>query len=135
MRRDFIINKQMLWKEFQDKMLESFGRNFLYVDDLHFNVKKEIRIGERVEFDDYQILKYLTSLHIMEGDLCIITDWCYKEKEGPFIVNANELEQFVNTYKMVYGEAFYSTDIVIINFKKKLLWVFFHEGICWLSEG
>ena len=36
---------------------------------------------------------------------------------------------------MVYGEAFYSTDIVIINFEKKLLWVFFHEGIYWLSEG
>ena len=42
----------MLWKEFQDKMLESFGRNFFCVDDLHFNVKKEIRVGECVEFDD-----------------------------------------------------------------------------------
>ena len=123
----------MLWKEFQDKMLESFGRNFFCVDDLHFNVKKEIRVGECVEFDDCQILQYLRSLHAMEGNLCIITDWCYKKNEGPFIVDANELGQFVNTYKMMYGEAFYSTDIVIINFEKKLLWVFFHEGLYWLS--
>lgn len=29
---------------------------------------------------------------------------------------------------------FFSTDIVIVNFKEKLVWVVFHEGKCWLTK-
>jgi len=65
-----------------------------------------------------------------------ITDLCYEKKYGgAFFVEANSMAEFVQTYKNKFGEAFYSTDIIIISFEIKLIWVFHHEGVCWLSKG
>lgn len=36
--------------------------------------------------------------------------------------------------QVTYGEAFYATDIIIVSFSEKMIWVLFHEGICWLSK-
>ncbi len=125
----------MSWGEFEKKMVETFGRSFRLVDQLYFNVEKEIRIGERVSFGDLEVLGYLQSLHHMKGELCVITDHCYERDHGPFVVGAEEITGFVDTYPEVFHDAFYSTDIIIVNFEEKLLWVFFHEGMCWLSRG
>ncbi len=129
------MNQIMSWNEFEEKMAAAFGRSFRKVDELYFNVEKEIRIGERVRFGDREVLEYLRALHHMEGELCVITDHCYVCRHGPFVVEAKEITYFVDTYPAVFGEAFYSTDIIVVNFEEKLLWVFFHEGMCWLSRG
>ena len=44
------------------------------------------------------------------------------------------IESFVDTFYETYGEDFYSTDIIIINFAEKRIWVLFYKGRCWLSE-
>ncbi|ANU47560.1 hypothetical protein ADH76_19900 [Enterocloster clostridioformis] len=116
-------------------MKQVFGKTFKYVDELYLNVIKEIKFGEGNELNDNEALKYLQELHTMSGKLHVITDICYEKKCGPFVVDANMIDKFIDTFYSTYGQAFYSTDIVIINFEQKLIWVLFHEGVCWLSEG
>ena len=65
----------------------------------------------------------------------MITDYCYEKKCGPFVVDANHINEFVENFSTAFGEAFYSTDVIVISFTEKLIWVLFHEGICWLSKG
>jgi len=116
-------------------MKQVFGRNFKYVDELYCNVTAKMNTGGERELDDCEALKYLQNLHIMNGNLCVITDFCYETKCGPFVMDASEINSFVDTFLDTYGETFYASDIVIISFEEKLIWVLFHEGICWLSEG
>lgn len=123
-----------MWNEFHNKMEQVFGKSFNQVDDLYYNIKKEVNYGESVELNDNEALKFLQNLHIMKGTLYVITDFCYYKSCGPFIVKADEIKSFVNTFYETYGEDFYSTDIIIVNFEEKRIWVLFHEGRCWLSE-
>lgn len=99
---------------------------------MYYNIDRQIQLGENIELDDVEALE---CLHIMNGELCVITDYCYEKQSGPFIVDAKQMKDFVKTFFEVYGEAFYSTEIIIINFTEKRIWVLFHEGICWLSRG
>ena len=136
LRGEIIIKNILSWDEFNNKMNNIFGKSFRVVDELYFNIEKEINIGERRILDDYQVLKYLQELHEIEGPVYVITDLCYEKKYGgAFFVEANSMAEFVQTYKNKFGEAFYSTDIIIISFEIKLIWVFHHEGVCWLSKG
>lgn len=63
--------------------------------------------------------------------------WCYIKIQFKNIIYCwDEVDyDFVKDFKLVYNQAFYTTDIIIINFEEKLIWVLFHEGICWLSKG
>ena len=115
-------------------MNQVFGKSFKNVDELYFNVTNEIAFDEETELSDLDALKYLQDLHEMTDILYVITDVCYEKKCGPFVVKADDLQVFVECFYSKYNEAFYSTDIVIISFEKRLIWVFFHEGVCWLSE-
>ena len=129
------MKETISWQDFERKMIQVFGRNCHNVDGLYFNVIKENRIGERIRFKDDEVLRYLQELYNMTGELYVVTDYCYEHNHGPFIVRANEIESFVNTFKDIFGMPFYSTDVIIVNFEKKILWVFFHEGICWVSKN
>lgn len=51
------------------------------------------------------------------------------------MLDACEIETFVKSFRKTYKQPFYSTDIIIINFEEKIIWVLFHEGICWLTRG
>ena len=123
------------WANFHDQLHQAFGKSLKCADDLYFNVIKRRDIGEIIHLEDLESLKFLQELHRMRGELCIITDYCYEKKCGPFLVEADEITDFVGGFKSRYGEAFYSTDVIIISFAEKLIWVLFHEGICWLSRG
>lgn len=116
-------------------MRKVFGKSFTYVDELYYKVTKEKKFGEGTGLNDCESLKLLQDLHNMQGELYIITDYCYEKKCGPFVINAKLIKEFVETFYLTYGETFYSTDIVIINFEEMLIWVLFHEGICWLSKA
>lgn len=116
-------------------MHDIFGKRFKYVDELYYNVNKQIQFGEETELSDVEALVYLQKLHYMSGILYVITDYCYEKKCGPFIVDANHINKFVENFSAAFGEAFYSTDVIVISFTEKLIWVLFHEGICWLSKG
>ena len=130
-----LIIKNISWIEFDNRMEAVFEKRLVNVDDLYFNVDKEFKFGEGCELSDLEALDYLQNLCNMSGQLCVITDYCYERKCGPFVVEASEINEFVGDFYSVYGEAFYSTDIIIINFPEKKIWVLFHEGICWLSRG
>ncbi len=124
------------WDEFNHQLKETFNIKMKYVDDLYFNVIKRFDVGgEFVKLNDMESLDCLQHMREMNGELCVITDYCYKKKCGPFIVDASEINNFVKDFYAEYGEVFCSTDIIIISFAEKLIWVLFHEGICWLSEG
>lgn len=112
-----------------------FGKGFKIVDELYFNIIKQIEFGEEREFEDIEALFLLEKLKNFNGCLYVITDYCYEKKCGPFVLDASELETFVKSFRVIYDQPFYSTDIIIINFEEKLIWVLFHEGICWLSKG
>lgn len=77
----------------------------------------------------------MQKLHPMNGMLYVITDYCYEKQCGPFIVKADQIDAFVEGFLTTNKEAWYSTDIIIVNFTERLIWVLFHEGICWLSKG
>ncbi len=79
------------WKEFNEKMNNRFGVIFKKADDLYFNVASEINIGENIEIEDIQALKYLQNLFPMRGNLYIITDLCYCKDNGPHVVNSGLL--------------------------------------------
>ncbi len=115
-------------------MHKTFGQSFKYVDELYHNVYKEIQFGEGVELSDIEALELLQKLHCMNGMLYVITDYCYEKKSGPFVIASTQINNFVKKFSSVYGEAFYSTDIIVVSFPEKLIWVLFHEGICWLSK-
>ncbi len=133
----------MSWVEFDARLYEVFGKrmrdtNNLYfrTEDLYFNVVKQMEIGEIISIDDIEVLNFLQDLREMEGELCVIAGYCYDKKRGPFIIEANELHDFVKEFYDEYGETLYSLcDVIIINFEKEIIWVLFHEGICWLTKG
>lgn len=112
-----------------------FGKTFHVVDDLYLNIAKQINFGEWTELDDLEALSYLEKLHNFSGQLCVINDYCYEKKCGPFLLSAAEITHFVKHFITRYNQPFYATDIVIINFEEKLIWVLFHEGLGWLSKG
>ncbi|MDE7179167.1 MAG: hypothetical protein K2O59_15245 [Lachnospiraceae bacterium] len=112
-----------------------FGRTFNVVDDLYLNIVKQINFGEWIELDDLEALRYLEKLHNFSGQLCVINDYCYEKKCGPFLLNATDITHFAKHFITRYGQSFYATDIVIINFEEKLIWVLVHEGLGWLSKG
>ena len=112
-----------------------FGKNFKNVDELYFNVVKQINFEEGMDFEDIEVVILLEKLNEFNGYLHVITDYCYENKCGPFVLDASEIETFVKSFKEIYKQPFYSTDIVIINFEEKIIWVLFHEGICWLTRG
>ena len=101
---------------FINKMEQVFGKSFRQVDDLYYDISKEVNFGENVELNDNKALKYLQDLHIKKGKLYVITDFCYYKKSGPFIVEADMIESFVDTFYETFREDFYSTDIIIVNF-------------------
>ena len=121
--------------EFENSMHDIFGKGFKYVDELYYNVNNQIQFGEETELSDVEVLVYLQKLHYMSGILYVITDYCYEKKCGPFVVDANHINEFVENFSTAFGEAFYSTDVIVISFTEKLIWVLFHEGICWLIKG
>ena len=112
-----------------------FGKDFKNADELYFNVIKQINFEEGKELEDIEVLIILEELNKINGYIHVITDYCYEMQCGPFVLDASEIKTFVKSFRQNYDQPFYSTDIVIINFEEKLIWVFFHEGTCWLSRG
>jgi hypothetical protein len=124
------------WDEFNHQLKEVFGKRMRLVDDLSFNVIMRLDVGgEFVKLNDMESLDCLQYMRKMDGELCVITDYCYKKKCGPFLVDASEINNFVKDFHAEYGEVFCSTDVIVISFTDKLIWVLFHEGIYWLSKG
>ena len=79
-------------------MYKVFNKNFKYVDELYFNVKKELFFGEEKELDDKEALNYLKKLHEFSGELYIVTDVSYHNGLGPFLVNAKYIDEFVSNF-------------------------------------
>lgn len=132
-------SKNIPWSEFENRMERVFGKKFnrkySKVDELFFNVERQIKFGEENELSDSEALKYLQTLHSMSGELCVITDYCYEKNCGPFVIKAEDINNFVEKFQAFYGQAFNETDLIIVSFSEKMIWVLFHEGICWLSKG
>lgn len=131
--------RNISWSEFENRMNCEFGKKFSRkgskIDELFFNVESQINFGEENELSDSKALEYLQTMHSMSGELCVITDYCYERNCGPFVLDAEKINFFVEKFQVTYGEAFYATDIIIVSFSEKMIWVLFHEGICWLSKG
>ena len=59
----------MSWGEFENKMYKIFRKKFKYVDELHYNIDRQIQLGENIELDDVEALECLQSLHTMNLSL------------------------------------------------------------------
>lgn len=128
------INNMINWNEFNQMFQDTFNLEMQKIDDLYLNVISEKKMSEFIEYQDIEIIDYLIQLHPIKGEIYVINDYCYDLGNGPFCLDADNLYNFVQTFNKKYGEPFYSTDIIIINFKLKHIWVFFHEGLCWFSD-
>ena len=114
------------WEIFKGKIKQLFKVDFIKVDDLLVN---EPVIYRWEEFIITEIYNKLSELKGFEGDLFIVTDVSYNEGMGPFVVNSNDLEDFIKNHDDLFGEPFLDTDIIIISFEHKVAWVIHHEGI------
>ncbi len=83
---------------------------------------------------DTEIIHALNNLRNFEGDLIVVTDASYLNKLGPFLVNADDIINFVTKH----GENFYSdfldTDVIIVSLESNLVWVVHHEGVYGLID-
>ena len=59
----------------------------------------------------------------------VITDASYRNTLGPFEVEANNIQRFIEEHNKNLGEPFLDTDIIIVSIELKLAWVIHHEGV------
>lgn len=122
-------NNVLTWEYFKLKVKQHLNIDFVKVDDFFREGTKWFTLEDWLNTDDLDILHCLESLYPFEGKLIIVTDASYKKDLGPFIVEANRINEFIENHYKNYNEYFLDTDVIIINLEKKLVWIFHHEGI------
>lgn len=124
-----MLYKLIKWDSFKDIVKQSFGINFVKVDDFF---KSDIVWNKFEGWEDATDIDIISALSILKpfvGELLIVTDASYKSNLSPFCVKAEVLMEFANKHSENFGEQFYDTDVLIINPKKRLVWIFHHEGV------
>jgi len=48
---------------------------------------------------------------------------------GPFRIESANIKNFVNSHVEQFGERFLETDVFIVSFDLKSIWIFHHEGV------
>lgn len=120
------LYKVIGWAEFVENLKTDFNIVFKTIDDVFVN---NPRLHQWDEIEESEIFDMLERLNCFEGELCVITDVSYRKNMGPFKVNSEKLEEFINKHDELFGESFLDTDILIFSQKQRIIWVIHHEGI------
>lgn len=114
------------WENFKSLIEKNFRIVFRTVDDLFVN--QPILHRWKV-FKESELFDTLSKLRPFKGTLLIITDASYRNNLGPFEVEANNIQRFIEEHNKNLGEPFLDTDIIIVSIELKLAWVIHHEGV------
>jgi DNA mismatch repair ATPase MutS len=127
------IFKLIDWNELKNMLKQNYSIEFIKLDSLYNSNSKWIRNDELEELNDIEILSELKKLHEMNGTLYIISDVSYRADLGPFIVDSNCVNEFVEKHLDFFGERFWDTDTIIISFENNVMWFVQHDnylGLC-----
>lgn len=117
------------WEHFRKLIKENFCISFIKIDDFFKEGTEWFSLDDYEDLNDEEILSSLESLREFEGTLHVVTDASYQKRFGPFQVESTNIKSFVINHMKNFGERFLETDILIINSKLKLAWIFHHEGV------
>lgn len=104
------------------------------VDDFYIPGTKMVEVPDFCNLSDEELLLYLEELRPLSGEICVITDICYREGFGPFLLEADRLEGLVKNHRAIFSDDFFSTDAVIISFQERMVWMFHHSGLVGLFD-
>ena len=75
------------------------------------------------QISDEELFWILDDLHEITGEICFITQICYKEGFGPFLLEADRLGELIENYYRIFGEHFYDKNVIIISFSQNVVWI------------
>ncbi len=130
-----VPNILITWKEFEQKFQENFGFHCVDMKDIEIYMEK---MKPEVEFyplmgweamEDTEILDECGFADKSSGELYVITEISYKKECGPFKIEGQKLKELVAEHLDLFGECFFSIDVLIVSFSKKEIFIFHHEGV------
>lgn len=133
--------KQISWDEFKSRFQEVFGfvfRSEMDVADFPWGDGSPAdwqALPNWEDLEDGEILRRLSDLREIEGELLVTTDICYNEGCSPFSIEAGNLKDFVIGFRTQFDRYFFDGDALMVNLDRKLFWMFHHEGVYAAFEG
>ena len=115
------------WKTVKDKLFNEFNieikKRIIGIDafDSCPVILQEPLDVENVS--DEEIFWILDDLHEITGEICFITQICYKEGFGPFLLEADRLGELIENYYRIFEEHFFKKNVIIISFSQKVVWL------------
>lgn len=134
-----MLYQMMPWSTVCRKVQEELSINlknkgYITVDDFLVPAKPLDEIYNFENLSDKEIFERIKRLSEISGEVFVITDVCYREKFGPFIVSSERLDEFVCNHEFMFSEKFVETDVLIISLCKKMVWMFHHSGYVGLFD-
>lgn len=115
------------WQVIKDEISERFKINIektKFGSDAFDSCPKILQKAIDVKkISDEELFWILDDLHEITGEICFITQICYKEGFGPFLLEANRLGELIENYYRIFGEHFYDANVIIISFSEKVVWL------------
>ena len=115
------------WQTIKDKISQSFKIN---IEKTEFEIdtfdKCSAILQETLDIEqisDEELFWILDDLHEITGEICFITQICYKEGFGPFLLEADRLGELIENYYRIFEEHFYDKNVIIISFSQKVVWL------------
>lgn len=126
------------WHTVRKKLIKELGINILKmrfgVDDFYIPGTNMIELPNYEDLSDKEVYEKLKKLHKMEGNLYVITHICYKNGFGPFLLDADKLDNLIENYANIFSENFFDTNAIIISVSRKIVWMFHHSGFLGLFD-
>lgn len=82
------------------------------------------------DYSDLELFKKLTEIeYFKQGDNIVISDVSFDEGYGPFCINSEGLEDFIDSHKERFRlRLFCGLDLAIINVSERFIFIYHHEG-------
>ena len=115
------------WQTVKDKIFQSFkikieNKEF-GIDSFELCPKILQKALDIEQISDEEIFWILDDLHEITGEICFITQICYNEGFGPFLLKAERLGELIENYYRIFSEHFYDKNVIIISFSQKVVWL------------
>lgn len=61
------------------------------------------------------------------GRILVVTDLCFMNGRGAFVLEDSSIEDFVASYEERLGESFFNGDVVVVGLDARQVWLLHHE--------
>lgn len=81
-------------------------------------------------YNDLELFRKLAKIeYFKQGDNIIISDVSFDEGNGPFCINSEGAEKFIDSHKERFRlRLFCGLDLAIINVSERFIFIYHHEG-------